>query len=117
GAKEIQFRVETGLIFHRRERLPAHPNGMRFTAFDADQVAIRTREFYSVGGGFVVGGDVDEDTPLVEIEDGALPYGFRSGAELLAACQSAGLSISTLMLENEKVWRTEAEVRRGLLER
>ncbi len=117
GAHDIRFRMETDIVFHRRERMPVHPNGMRFTAFDAAQVAIRQREFYSVGGGFVVGGDVDEDTPLVEIADGALPYGFKSGAELLAACQATGLSISTLMLENEKVWRTEAEVRRGLLDR
>jgi L-serine dehydratase len=44
-----------------------------------------------------------------------LPYPFRSGARLLQWCAEQRLSISRLMLENEKVWRYEAEIRQGLL--
>ena len=44
-----------------------------------------------------------------------LPHPFRTGAELLARCRETGLSIAELMLANERAWRTEAEVRAGLL--
>jgi L-serine dehydratase len=99
---------------HRRESLPYHPNGMRFTATDEQGAELVTRVYYSVGGGFVVdenaaGADriVPDTTPL--------PYPFRSGAELLAQCAEHGLSISQLMLENEKCWRAESEIHVGLL--
>jgi hypothetical protein len=34
--------------------LPAHPNGLRFTVFDAQGDMLATNEYFSVGGGFVV---------------------------------------------------------------
>jgi hypothetical protein len=34
--------------------LPAHPNGIIFTVFNADGDMLATNEYYSVGGGFVV---------------------------------------------------------------
>ena len=114
GRHEIAFREREHLVMHRRETLPYHPNGMRFTAFDASGGQLDTRIYYSVGGGFVVdesaaGADriVADATPL--------PYPFRTGAELLALCKAHGVSISHLMLENEKRWRGEHEIRAGLL--
>jgi L-serine dehydratase len=71
--------------------------------------------YYSVGGGFVVdaaqaaAGVLDADTT-------ELPYEFDSAAELLELCEQHGLRVSSLMLENEKVWRSEAAIRAGLLE-
>ena len=44
-------------MFHKRQRLRFHSNGMRFYAFDADQKLLRQSEYYSVGGGFVVNHD------------------------------------------------------------
>ncbi len=45
-----------------------------------------------------------------------MPYPFRTGTELLGCCnQDANLSISQVMLANECVRRSEAEVRAGLL--
>ena len=35
--------VYTDLLFHKRESLPQHPNGMRMTAFDAGGVAHQLR--------------------------------------------------------------------------
>src|SRR5690606_21259542 len=43
-----------------------------------------------------------------------LPYPFHSGDELLAQAQQHGLTIAQLMLENEKSWRSEAEIADGL---
>jgi L-serine dehydratase len=102
------------LVLHRRSTLPFHPNGMRFTAFDAAERPVRERTFYSVGGGFVV----DEHATgadRIKQDDTVLPYPFTTGAQLCRYASESGLPISTLMLENEKVWRSEDEVRTGLL--
>ncbi|GIR72017.1 MAG: hypothetical protein CM15mP74_32680 [Halieaceae bacterium] len=99
---------------HRTETLPFHANGMRFTAYDEQGEALQTKVYYSVGGGFVVDesasdGDVVVDDPT------PVRYPFSTAEELLAQCKEHGLSISSLMLANELAWRSEAEVRSGLL--
>lgn len=69
-----------------------------------------------MGGGFVVDEDaVAGENPIVP-DDTVLTHPFRTGDELLRLAQDTGLSISALMLENEKAWRTEDEIRTGLLE-
>ena len=55
GYQSVAFDEKTDLLFHRLERLPAHPNGMRFVAFDAGGAKLLTKTYYSIGGGFVVG--------------------------------------------------------------
>ncbi len=115
GLRPVRFVEGEHLVMHRRQSLPHHPNGMRFTAFDAAGLPLCERVYYSVGGGFVVdegaagaGRIVADTTPLV--------HPFRSGAELLARCREQGLAISRLMLENERAWRSDADTRAGLLE-
>ncbi|ADB35536.1 L-serine dehydratase 1 [Kribbella flavida DSM 17836] len=115
GEHEIAFDESTQLVMHRRKALPYHPNGMTFLARDAAGAVVRERTYYSVGGGFVVdehaaAGDriVPDRTPL--------KYPFLSGAELLDRCRESGLPISEVMLANELAWRSEAEIRDGLLQ-
>ncbi|MEE4191687.1 MAG: L-serine ammonia-lyase [Halieaceae bacterium] len=115
GSHEIAFDHRNDLVMHREEALPYHANGMRFTALDAAGVVLLSKVFYSVGGGFVVDESATEDTPLVE-DPTRLPWPFTTAAELLEQCDNSGLSISSLMLQNEKAWRPEAEVRARLLE-
>ena len=110
----VAFDEKGDLVFYRRERLPFHSNGMRFTAFDAAGAVLREKIYYSVGGGFVVNADAVGRDHIVE-DTTVLKYPFRSGDELLAQCKSHGLSIAQLMLANETRWRTEAEIRSGLL--
>jgi L-serine dehydratase len=112
GRHPIDFRPAEHLTFHRRQALPKHPNGMRFTATGPGGEALATRVYYSVGGGFVVD---DEGGELGAASGRAVPYPFRTGAELLALCRQQGLSVSTLMLANESALRPAAEVREGLL--
>ncbi len=114
GVHEIRFNARKELVFHRRQSLRGHPNGMRFRAFDAGE-CIRERIYYSVGGGFVVDEDA-ADADRIVADETPLPYPFRSGAELLARCREHGLSVSTVQLRNELAWRDEDAVRRGLLE-
>ena len=113
GTHEIAFDEKRDLVFNKREKLPYHTNGMRFTAFDAEGAVIATRDYYSVGGGFVVNTDEAAEDRIVA-DTTEQPYPFHSGDELLARCKESGLSIAQLMFENEKVWRPEAEIREGL---
>ncbi|GAB2787855.1 L-serine ammonia-lyase [Amycolatopsis magusensis] len=115
GEHEIAFDPGTDLTLHRRKSLPAHPNGMTFQAFGADGAVLRSRTFYSVGGGFVRDESYESDHVVVE-DSTELPYPFRTGADLLAHCAETGLPVSEIMLRNELVWRTREEVRAGLLE-
>jgi L-serine dehydratase len=98
------------VVMHRRRSLPAHPNGMTFTALDSAGTELAARTYYSVGGGFVV----DEGSGRIVAENVDVPYPFSTGADLLAITQT-GLRISDVMLANELVRRSEAEVRSGLL--
>jgi len=112
---EIDFDEPTQLILHRRRALPYHANGMTLCAYDAAGVPLLEKTYYSVGGGFVVDEDALGADRIIP-DDTVLKYPFRTGEELLRLTEETGLSISGLMLENEKAWRTEAEVRAGLLE-
>jgi len=93
--------------------LPHHPNAMRLIAHGHGG-ELHRNTYYSVGGGFVIDaaqaerGELDSDTT-------ELPYNFQTGDELMRMCRERGLRISELMLENEKAWRSEAEIRDGLL--
>lgn len=114
GERPIPFDHKTDLVFLRRQSLPFHPNGLKMIAFaeDGDELAAKT--YYSVGGGFVVDEEAAGANRIVA-DATPLPYPYHSGAELLALCATHGLSISQLMLENERAWREEDETRRGLL--
>ncbi|GAA4392346.1 L-serine ammonia-lyase [Actinomadura sp. NPDC048032] len=116
GDHEIPFVVNEHLVFERKESLPGHPNGMRFTALDASGGELRAKVYYSVGGGFIL----DENATgadRIKPDDTVLPHPFDTAAELLERCRETGLSISALMLENEKAFgRDAAEIHDGLLE-
>ena len=96
------------------ENLPYHPNAMTLSAFASDGSLLHENTYYSVGGGFVVdaeqaaSGQLDQDHT-------ALPYDFDSAEQLLQLCQQHGLRVSELMMANEQAWRSEAEIRSGLM--
>ncbi len=115
GRHEIAFDEKRDLVMNKRQKLPYHTNGMRFTAYDAGDNEIATRDYYSVGGGFVVNQDEAAEDRIVA-DTTALPYPFHSGDELLAQAERSGLSIAQLMFANEQAWRSEAEIKDGLRE-
>ena len=115
GEHPVPFVIDRDLVLNGRERLDFHSNGMRFTVVDADGVELESREYYSVGGGFVVDQD-DVAQPLAVSEGAHVAHPFHSADELVALTATTGLSISALMMQNELCWRSEAEVRAGLLE-
>ena len=113
GTHTIVFEEKRDMQFHRNESLPAHPNGLRFIARDAAGAELLSKTYYSVGGGFVVGEQGAVPDPALP-RAAELPFPWHSGAELLAQCENAGLSISELTLRNEAMFRPEAETRAAL---
>jgi L-serine dehydratase len=111
GSHEIAFDEPLNLLLHKAQVLPRHSNGMRFTALDGDEQVLLNEDFYSIGGGFIVRGD--EDQAMANVA--GAPYPFESGQQLLELCVQHKLSIHELMFENEKTWRSEQEIRAGLL--
>ncbi len=95
-------KIEYNLVFHRDLVLPGHPNAMRFTAYQGERV-LRSALYYSTGGGFVVRDGVRTGASA----KAPVPYPFQSADELLRM----PLPVWEVMLENEKAWRPEAEIR------
>ena len=95
------------------ENLPFHPNAMTLVA-EGEAGELHRDTYYSVGGGFVVdasqaaAGVADRDTTV-------LPYDFSSAVELLELCRQHDLNVAQLMLANELTWRSEEEIRAGLM--
>ncbi len=110
----IDFDVDEDVVLHRRKRLPFHSNAMVFTATASDGRDLGRRTYYSVGGGFVLDQDQAAGPSLVP-DAVAVPYPFKSAAELLSQAFATDLPISGVMLANELVRRSETEVRAGLL--
>ena len=108
GRFPISFSEDRDLVFQSRF-LPTHPNGLQFRAYDAHDLELACKTYYSVGGGLVVeeNGYAESRTPG--------PYPFFSASELLAICDNHNLSISEVVLHNERSWHTKADVRADLL--
>jgi L-serine dehydratase len=118
GRHEVAFTEREDLQYLRRETLPFHANGMRFTAFDASGTVLMERVYYSVGGGFVITGEVAADGSkhkVIAPDTAQLPCPFHSGDELLQRCREVGGPIAAVMRRNEQHWRTDAEIDAGLL--
>lgn len=114
GSTPIAFDEAVQLVMHKRKVLPKHVNAMRFSAMGGSGEELLNRVYYSVGGGFVA----EKESALQSEGEGIkvdLPYPFASGDELLQRCGESGMSISSLMLENEKCWRSEQQLREQLL--
>ncbi|WP_066518635.1 L-serine ammonia-lyase [Curtobacterium ammoniigenes] len=106
----IPFRVGD-IVQHPLTMLPRHPNGMRLRAYDGAAL-IADETYYSIGGGFIA----RDGEQAIPVQDAAtVPYPFSSGAELVSAAHNAGGSISAVALANECAFRSEREVRDGLL--
>jgi L-serine dehydratase len=115
GKFSIPFHEATDLVFHERESLPRHPNGIRLRAFTTGGESLADETCYSVGGGFVVREGEDETTSgRAGAAVARLPYEFGSAAELLAIGKKTGLLIADIIRENEKAWRSPAETDGGL---
>ena len=107
GGVEVDFDPEKDIVFDYGDELPRHTNGMRFVARNADGDEIANDVYYSLGGGFIAKGD----EPEASAQEGEPPFPFTSAAELLKLAADNGMSIAELVLENERTWRSDEDVR------
>jgi L-serine dehydratase len=99
--KKIVFICDKHLIFHQRESLSEHANGMRISAYDSHNTLLYSNDYFSIGGGFVK--ERDEILLNTEASDNNnIPYPFTNTIELLSHCNQQNLSIAQIMLANEQ---------------
>jgi L-serine dehydratase len=116
-AVTVDFPKNNSIIYHRRKTLPAHANAMTLYAY-ADSKEILQETYYSIGGGFIV-----QDCDFEKEKDKALslhtnidrPHKFSTADELISLAVEKGLSISTLMMENELCLNDKATITNNLV--
>lgn len=112
--KLIPFDPKKNIIFNMSITLDLHANGIKFTAYKANEIAFE-ETYFSIGGGFVLSEiQIKKHEGLMEMSSNA-PYPFETAKDLFDHCKKNNLTISQLMFENEKVSRPEEEVREGVL--
>lgn len=104
---QVPFHESRDLRFHRDKVMPGHSNTVRFTAFDAKGSPLASEVFYSVGGGFIAREGEDAASRELPVP----PYPFSSADALLRIGDDQHLAIWQIVLENEKTWHTEPEIR------
>jgi L-serine dehydratase len=115
GRFVVPFSEDEDLLWCGRERLPQHPNALSFAAFGASQRRLGQRTYFSIGGGFVQDeAEIAAKAPAPHQTSACAPQMFGSAAELLDRCAHAGLTIAEIMRENERRWRSDAEIDSGL---
>ncbi|MFA9218312.1 MAG: L-serine ammonia-lyase [Sphingomonadaceae bacterium] len=103
GQHVVPFKMASGVIFHKSESLPEHPNGMRFSIERADG-SRTSKVYYSIGGGFIKEqGEGLDAVPASATPNAAIPYPFDTMAQLLAHGDASGLTIPAMLRANECV--------------
>lgn len=106
----IPFNYDKHIIFEFNKSLDYHPNGMQFDAILKDDTII-SREYFSVGGGFVV----TQDSEHVAQNPINTKYPCHTERDILNNCKKLNLKISELVMLNETAWRNEVEIRKQTL--
>ncbi len=96
---EMAFAPARDIVFDYGPALPRHANALVLSAWDADGNLALSETYYSIGGGFVLterelGGATTAPPP-------AVPYPFRTAAEMLAMADGSGLTIAQMKRANE----------------
>ena len=115
GKHTIIFDPLTELLLEKTKFLPEHPNAMRFTALDENKDILLSKEYFSIGGGFVVDkesvGKKNENK-----ESASVLYSFKNANELFALCQKNKMSVAELVMQSELTSKSRAEVESAVLD-
>lgn len=110
--KEITFSYKEDLILYQNKTLAFHPNAIKLSIYK-NKNELFSKIYYSIGRGEVIS---EDEINAKKTDEKTLPYNFTSAKELLQKAKDNNLSIAQLILENEKVYRSEFEIKKGLLE-
>ena len=84
-------------------------------AIDYQGDVILEEIYFSVGGGFII--KKSEFSKQSQNEKKTeIPYPFKTAAEMLQMARSSGKSIAKMKRDTEKAFRSDAEIKDGLLE-
>ncbi|MDP3704414.1 MAG: L-serine ammonia-lyase [Legionellaceae bacterium] len=111
GKKIIPFHEKNDFLLYQKDCLPHHTNGMRFSAYDAQDIPLISEVYYSIGGGFILTEEEFEKPPE---KNKTVPYPFETAAELLRLCEQNSCSIAELMMKNEQTWRDTDAIYAGI---
>jgi L-serine dehydratase len=132
GTHRIDFDYGRDVVMDVWHRMAAHPNGMRFQAFDRQNNLIDEQVWYSIGGGFVRQGDADDlmigihekppaGTAFADQTDDSstdidmdMPYPFTTCDELISLCDEHHMSVADVVWANETAMRSAVQVRSDL---
>lgn len=109
GEKNISFDSELDIVFNR-EFLPFHANGIEFIGYK-DATIISSSKYYSIGGGFVV--QENDNNEKMDVFQ-SFPFPIQNGEELEAYCTKKNLKISEIVLKNECSQRSHEDIDREL---
>ena len=115
GEKTIPFSVKDNFIYNYKQRQEYHSNAMRMDVLGLNGDCLFSDIYYSLGGGFFIDHASTLDIEEKKEETTNFPYSFESGNELLAICKREQLTVSQIVMENEKTLRSEEEVKTELL--
>ena len=101
----VDFPRDGGMNFHTTN-LSLHENGMSIHAWVGDDV-IFSKTYYSIGGGFIVD---EENFGKEQVNAVDVPYPYSYASELLDQCKEHGLSVSGLVMANERAMNAEDEI-------
>ncbi|GJE91089.1 L-serine ammonia-lyase [Phanerochaete sordida] len=131
GTHHIHYDMDSDMLWRWDQVLKTHPNGMRFSVFDANGDLLATNEYFSVGGGFVVNEKTqcDENLYYKGVDKSSVhgarlhqthslsepdasrgdaapdpsspPYPFTSGDSLLALTRNHNMTIAQIVYDNE----------------
>jgi L-serine dehydratase len=108
GTTKVAFDPDTQLQFLFTETLPFHPNALTIMVQLQNGESI-AETYYSIGGGFVVQeGETQSAKQAVQ-----LPFPINTADDLRHWCMQ-GLAIHEVVMENENVWRPEADTKAGI---
>lgn len=110
GSHTVLYDPATDLLFLKNKSLPYHSNAMKFEGI-AESGQIFESIYYSIGGGFVV-----KEGEEVINNNRRPAFPCHNATDLAKYCRENKKTISELVLENEKAWRTETEIKEKLLQ-
>jgi L-serine dehydratase len=111
--KKITFDIDKHYIENTKDQNPHHTNSLYFQALDADGQTLKEDLYYSIGAGFIAQKDAFEqkDKPQKTNQ----PFPFDTAKMLFQHCRDNNMSIAQIMLENEKAYRTQADIVQKIL--
>ncbi len=110
GEKNIPFEFKTNFVLEKTIFLKEHSNGMKFVAVDEHNQTIAEEVYFSIGGGSIV--RQDEINIITKREPLDVPYHFSSFVELQNICQKNHLTISDVVLANERALYSDEDTKK-----